>query len=163
MDMVTTVSVKEIRPIDFQMLEDFLFHAIFIPPGAEAPPRDVIYNPDIFLYIDGFGSKPGDCGAVAVADGRIVGAAWARIIPAFGHVDDNTPELAISVLSEYRGQSIGTMLMTRLFELLRERGYKQTSLSVQKENAAVRFYKRLGYVTISENDDDFIMVKDLSE
>jgi ribosomal protein S18 acetylase RimI-like enzyme len=73
-----------------------------------------------------------------------VGAAWTRIIQAYGHIDDETPELAISVLPEYRGRGIGAMLMTRLFELLRERGYKRTSLSVQQENTAVKFYRKLG-------------------
>ncbi len=89
--------------------------------------------------------------------------AWERIIPAFGHVDNNTPELAISVLPEYRGKAVGTMMMTRLFALLRERGYKQTSLAVQKENAAVRFYQRLGYITVRESAEEYIMVKDLTD
>jgi ribosomal protein S18 acetylase RimI-like enzyme len=49
-------------------------------------------------------------------------------------------------------------MMAQLFESLRERGYKQTSLAVQKENAAVRFYQRLGYETVRENDEEYIMV-----
>jgi len=53
-------------------------------------------------------------------------------------------------------------MMMYLFELLRERGYKQTSLSVQKENAAVRFYKRLGYAIVEEKNEDFLMIKELS-
>jgi ribosomal protein S18 acetylase RimI-like enzyme len=53
--------------------------------------------------------------------------------------------------------------MTRLFELLCERGYKRTSLAVQQKNAAVRFYQRLGYEIAKENDEEFIMVKDLSD
>ncbi len=155
------VRVREITPSDYPLLEDFLYHAIFVPPGVEAPPRDIIHHPDVFIYIDGFGSKSGDMGVVAEADGRIVGAAWERIIPAFGHVDDNTPELAISVLPEYRGRGVGAAMMARLFELLRESGYRQTSLAVQKMNAAVRFYKRLGYETVRESEEEFIMVKDL--
>ena len=155
--------IQEIIPADYQCLEDFLYHAIFIPPGAELPSREVIYDPAVFIYIDGFGDKPADCGVVADKNGEIVGVAWVRIIPAFGHIGDETPELAISILPEHRGQNIGTMLMTRLFELLCERGYKQTSLAVQQENAAVRFYERLGYKTIRENDEEFIMAKDLMD
>jgi ribosomal protein S18 acetylase RimI-like enzyme len=48
-----------------------------------------------------------------------------------------------------------------LFELLREHGYKRTSLAVQQKNGAVRFYQRLGYKTIRVNDEEFIMVKEL--
>jgi RimJ/RimL family protein N-acetyltransferase len=51
--------------------------------------------------------------------------------------------------------------MTHLFELLSARGYGRTSLAVQQKNAAVRFYKRLGYKIIRENYEEFIMVKQL--
>ena len=49
---------------------------------------------------------------------------------------------------------------------MRESGFKQTSLSVQKDNPAVRFYQRLGYEMPEGNpghagQDDFLMVKDL--
>ena len=90
---------------------------------------------------------------VAELNGKIVGATWTRIIPAYGNIDDKTPELAISVLPEHRGQGIGAALMEHLFELLRERGYHRTSLSVQQNNPAVRFYQRLGYVITDEKTD----------
>lgn len=103
---------------------------------------------------------------VAEQDGNIIGAAWTRVIPAYGHIDNETPELAISVLPEHRGQGVGTMLIERLFELLRRRGYTRTSLSVQKNNPALRLYKRLGYTITGEkmdqiNREDYIMVKEL--
>ena len=155
-----TVNIRQIEATEHSVLEDFLYHAIFIPSGTALPPREIIYEPDIYIYIDDFGGKD-DCGVVAEQDGKIVGAAWTRIIPAFGHVDDETSELAISILPEYRGQGIGTKLLTRLFELLFDSGYRQTSLSVQKANAAARLYQRMGYVIIRENDEDYIMVKEL--
>lgn len=154
------LTVREITKSEYPMLEDFLYNAIFLPLGETPPPRDVIFEPKIYIYIDGFGNKAGDCGVVAEQNGTLLGAAWTRIIPAYGHIDDNTPELAISVLPKFRGQNVGTLMMKKLFALLCERGYKQTSLSVQKENPAVRFYQRLGYVIIKEQED-FIMVKDL--
>jgi len=138
------------------------YNAIFIPPSAEAPSRNIIYNPDVFIYIDGFGCKLGDVGVVAEVNGKIVGAAWTRIIPAYGHIDDETPELAISVLPGYRGLGIGTQLMEQLFALLCKQGYKRTSLAVQQNNAAVRFYERLGYEVIDRNNGEFIMVRNYS-
>jgi len=161
--MSSPIITRHIGNDDLPMLEDFLYHAIFIPPGALPFPRSEIYKPHCHIYIDGFGDKPGDYGVVAELDGNPVGAAWVRIIPAFGHIDDETPELATSVLDEYRNQGICTILMTSLFEILTESGYKQTSLAVQKENPAVRFYQRLGYKTIRESDEEYIMVKDLHE
>jgi ribosomal protein S18 acetylase RimI-like enzyme len=143
----------------------FLYHSIFIPDGVEPPAREIIRRPEIFVYIDGFG-RDGDLGVVAEADGRVIGAAWARIIPAYGHIDELTPELAISVLPEWRGRGVGTLMMEHLFELLHEAGYRRTSLSVQQDNPAVRFYKRLGYAVVAERPDgagheDYLMIKEL--
>jgi len=163
--MMGKICVREIENYEYPVLEDFLYYAIFIPEGEECPPREIIFEPEIYVYIKDFGLDT-DCGLVAECDGRIIGAAWTRSIPAYGHIDECTPELAISVLAEYRGRGIGTMLINSLFDLLRERGYKRTSLSVQQNNPAVRLYGRLGYKITDEKldhvgNEDFIMVKDL--
>ena len=155
------IKIKEIGRSDCSILEDFIYWAIFTPPGAELPARDIIFNPDVFIYIENFGND-NDCGVFAEVDGKAVGAAWTRIIPAYGHIDDETPELAISVLPEYRNQGIGAKLMKKLFELLSERGYKQTSLAVQKENPAANFYLRLGYEIMSEKPEEYLMIKKLA-
>ena len=112
------------------------------------------------VYIENFG-KAHDYGVLAEVSGQAVGAAWTRIIPAYGHIDEETPELAISVLPAYRNRGIGRALMQALFAGLAERGYKQTSLAVQKENPAVNFYLRLGYEIIGEKPEEFIMRKQL--
>ena len=159
------IQIRPIKPTDYFVLEDFLYKAIYIPEGEEWPPREIIFEPEIYIYVKDFGLDS-DCGVVAEHDDKIIGAAWTRIIPAYGHLDENTPELAISVLPDYRSQDVGTMLMNRLFELLCERGYKRTSLSVQQNNPAVRFYERLGYKITDEKLDhaehgDYIMVMEL--
>ncbi len=161
------LKIRQIQPQEYPVLEDFLYHAIFLPPGAEPLLWEIIYEPEIFIYIKDF-SNQDDCGVVAEDNGKIVGAAWTRIIPAYGHIDDQTPELAISILPGWRGKSIGSQMMRYLFDLLRERGYRQTSLSVQKDNPAVRFYERLGYKLTGDRVDhagneDYIMIKDLQK
>jgi ribosomal protein S18 acetylase RimI-like enzyme len=158
--------VRAMRESDYECLPEFLYQAIYIPEGEEWPPREIINEPEIIVYIKDFGIQPGDLGVVAEQNGQIIGAAWTRIIPAYGHVDEDTPELAISVLPEFRGYEIGTKLMKKLFDTLRENGYKQTSLSVQKDNPAVRFYQRLGYEMSGERLDhagheDYLMIKEL--
>jgi len=156
------IELREITTAEYPLLEDFLYGALFLPFGTEPPSRDVIFQPEIFIYIEGFGSKYGDCGVIAEAEEYgVVGIAWTRIIPAYGHIDNETPELAVSVVSECRGQGIGTALLTKLFSSLRERGFKRTSLSVQKENPAASLYQRAGYEILYENDEDYIMVKQL--
>ncbi|MDR1800490.1 MAG: GNAT family N-acetyltransferase [Lachnospiraceae bacterium] len=158
--------VRIMKESDYCCLPEFLYQAIFIPEGVEPPPRNIINEPEIFVYIKDFGTKRGDIGVVAEQNEQLIGAAWTRIIPAYGHVDSETPELAISLLPEFRGYGIGTKLIKKLFTVLREQGYSQTSLSVQKDNPAVCFYQRSGYKVTNDKLDhagheDFIMVRDL--
>jgi GNAT superfamily N-acetyltransferase len=158
--------VRVMRESDYVCLPEFLYQAIFIPEGVEPPPRSVINDPKIFIYIKDFGTNPGDLGVVAEQNGHVIGAAWTRIIPAYGHVDNETPELAISTLPPFRGYGIGTKLMKKLIIVLRNNGYARTSLSVQKDNPALRLYRRLGYQITEEKLDhvgnaDFLMVKDI--
>ncbi len=158
--------VRTMEKSEYACLNEFLYQAIFIPDGKDIPPRSIINEPKIFVYIKDFGTRTGDISVVAEQNGQIIGAAWTRIIPAYGHLDDNTPELAISILPEFRGYGIGTKLMNKLFKLLKKDGYERTSLSVQKDNHAVRFYRRLGYEITSEKIDhvgheDYLMIKAL--
>lgn len=41
---------------------------------------------------------------------------------------------------------------------MKEKGYKQASLAVQKANYAVRMYEKVGFITVNENEEEFIMV-----
>lgn len=151
---------------DYICLKEFIYQAIYTPKEQEVPERSIIYQPEIYRYIDDFGTRTGDIGVVIEQNRQVVGAAWTRIISDYGYIDDNTPELAISILPEFRGYGMGTKLMKKLFKLLKQNGYYQTSLSVQKDNPAVRFYTRLGYKIMSERDDgighiDYLMLKKL--
>ena len=76
----------------------------------------------------------------------------------YGHIDDETPSFAISLYEQYRNIGIGTALMKDMLGFLKNKGYKQTSLSVQKANYAVRMYRRAGFEVIDENEEEYIMV-----
>ena len=89
---------------------------------------------------------------------KIVGAVWVRIMNDSGHIDDETPSFAMSLYEEYRNLGIGTALMGAMLQFLREKGYKQASLSVQKANYAVRMYQKVGFEVIDENEEEYIMV-----
>lgn len=158
--------IRVMEQSDHECLNEFLYQAIYIPKREDVPPRNIINVPEIFTYIKNFGEEIGDLGVVAEQNGQIVGVAWTRIIHAYGHIDENIPELAISLFPEFRGYGIGTKLMNKLFTVLKEKGYSQTSLSVQKDNPAVRFYLRLGYEIINDKVDhagheDYLMIKTL--
>lgn len=150
--------IRELRTSEVKELDTFLYKAIFIPEGVEAPPKDIILQPALQVYVTDFGKRKGDKCFVAEADSKIVGAVWVRIMNDYGHVDDETPSFAISLLKDYRGYGIGTMLMQRMLEALKYDGYKQASLSVQKSNYAVKLYQKVGFEIFDENDEEYIMV-----
>lgn len=154
-------TIREINAAEYPLLEDFLYEAIFIPQGVEPPPRSIINNDELQVYIKDFGEKPDDRCLVAEADEKIVGVVWVRIMEDYGHIDDETPSFAISLYREYRGHGIGTALMVKMLELLRESGYKKASLAVQKENYAVKMYKKVGFEVVGENEEEYIMVCNL--
>ena len=68
------------------------------------------------------------------------------------------PSLAISVLKKYRNCGIGTKLMKEMLFKLKSDGYSQVSLSVAKTNHAFYMYQKLGFETLIENEEDYIMV-----
>jgi hypothetical protein len=72
-------------------------------------------------------------------------------------IDDTTPSLSISLLKEYRNLGIGTELMKQILLTLKEREYKQVSLSVQKINYAVSMYKKVGFEVVRKNEEDYVM------
>lgn len=150
--------IREIRPDETDILKDFLYEAIFIPEGASKPPRDIIGRPELSIYYEDFGKGKADNCLLAEEDGKVVGAVWTRIMDDYGHVDDDTPSFAISLYEEYRGRGTGTRLMEKMLKLLKDQGYIRASLAVQKENYAVRMYEKVGFRTISENEEEFIMV-----
>lgn len=153
------ILIREPAAVEFSLLADFLYEAIFIPKGVEKPPREIIEREELQVYIKDFGSKKDDNCLVAEYDGKIIGACWARIMKDYGHIDDETPSLAISLYKEYRGRGIGTKLMLRMSELLRQKGYKRVSLAVQKENYAVGMYKNVGFRIVDENEQEYIMLR----
>ena len=157
------VHIRAMAPEEYPLLNDFLYEAIFIPEGVEPPPREIINDPALQVYVKDFGTKPDDGCLVAEQDGKIVGAVWVRDMPDYGHIRDGEPSFAIAVLKEYRSRGIGTQLMQRMLGRLTARGYANASLAVQKANYAVRMYKNVGFVIVGENDQEFIMEADLGQ
>lgn len=153
-------TIRELKENEQNILADFLYEAIYVPEGEEAPAKNIIEQPELQVYISDWGKEDDYC-LVAEANDRVLGAVWVRIMNDYGHIDDKTPSFAISLHKEYRGMGIGTELMTHMLRMLREEGYKRASLSVQKANYAYKLYLKLGFEVISESEEEFLMVKQL--
>lgn len=149
--------IRELTSEEYPLLNEFLYQAIYLPEGTEPPGREIILEPDLQVYIQNFGRNEWDLALGAEIEDKIIGAVWVRIMHDYGHIDDNTPSLAISLLPAFRGRGIGSALLKKMLDFLRERGCQAVSLSVQSDNYAKRFYERAGFRTICIHGSETIM------
>ena len=155
------MKLRNLREDETELLKDFLYEAIFVPEGIMPPDREIIEQPELKIYYEDFGTGRADHCIVADDNGKVVGAVWTRIMDDYGHVDDETPSFAISLYKEYRGLGLGTQMMNQMLKLLKDKGFNKASLAVQKANYAVRMYEKAGFKTVNENEEEFIMVREL--
>ena len=149
--------IRPIRKEEIPILGDFLYEAIFIPEGVAAPPRSILDDENLQVYIRNFGQMHDDRCLVAEVGDKIVGAIWSRIMNDYGHIADDVPSIAISLYKEYRNLGIGTDLLRQMLELLKADGYKSVSLSVQKANYAMRMYQKAGFRILSDDAEEALM------
>jgi GNAT superfamily N-acetyltransferase len=154
-----------IRPLtegDAPFLVEALYHAVFVAPGQPAPPRDIVREPGLALYVADWGSSPHDSGVLAHEEHEAVGAAWTRCRTGegrgYGFVDEGIPELSIALLPGHRGMGIGSALLAACLEVARVR-YPAVSLSVSLDNPARRLYVRSGFITVREEGDSLVMLR----
>lgn len=150
--------IREIEKSEYQLLDNFLYEAIFIPDGVQPPEKNIIKLPELQVYVADFGKQKDDICFLAEVNDKVIGAVWVRDMNDYGHVEDGVPSFAISLYKEYRGYGIGTALMKRMLCELKKRGYEKTSLSVQKANYAVQMYLNVGFDIIDENEEEYIML-----
>lgn len=150
--------IRQMKASEYPLLEDFLYEAIFQKENSILAPRSILSKPELQVYIKDFGSHKDDHCLCAEVDKKIVGAVWVRVIDGYGHLDQATPEFAISLYKEYRGHGIGTDLMKHMLTHLKKSGYSKASLAVQKKNYAFGMYQALGFEIIDENAEEYIIV-----
>ena len=155
---IMNYEISEIKEAEYDLLEGFLYEAIFVPKGVEPPPWSIIQEPELQVYIQNFGAREHDKAFIAKVNGKAMGAVWARIMDDYGHIDDETPSLAIALYKEYRGAGIGTELLRRMLAALKASGYEKASLAVQKANYAVKMYLDAGFKIFDENEQEYILV-----
>ena len=115
-------------------------------------------------YVDNWG-RPGDVVLVATEKGHPVGAAWLRVFradaPGYGFVDEQTPEVTISIVPSRRGHGLGQELLDALVVAARDAGHGAVSLSVEAESPAVGFYERNGFARVRESEGGLVMQRAL--
>ena len=154
--------IREMRTDEYPLLDDFLYQAIYQLDKTNLAPKSIINNSELQVYIKDFGKQEDDYCFCAEVNNRIIGAVWVRNINGYGSIYDVTVEFAISVFDEYQKMGIGTALMNRMLEHLKELNYPKASLVVQKGNYAVRMYQKVGFEIACENEQEYIMIHRLS-
>lgn len=142
-------TIRALTPEDELIVWEMMRHA------AHEPSVDAVrQQPSLARYAINWG-RPGDSGCVVVKDAEAIGAAWFRLWTGddkgYGYISDDIPEVAVAVLPDYRGQGIGTALLTQLLNLANGH-YPAISLNVRQDNAALRLYERLGFVKVSGSE-----------
>lgn len=161
-------SIRLATEADVTVLRDALVLALAWRDPAFPP------DPERYLRDSGHGhliepwGRPGDAALIAESAETptgIAGAAWYRFWSredhSYGFVDESIPELGIGVHHVYRGRCIGSALLVRLLEQARQQGIGAVSLSVERDNPALRLYRRLGFVVVGEVGNAHTMVKTL--
>ncbi|HEY1350241.1 MAG TPA: GNAT family N-acetyltransferase [Ktedonobacteraceae bacterium] len=152
---------------DVSFLWDMLYAAAAVSETMRAlGKKQALALPENRQYVGGWG-RPGDAGVIAVDQiEQPLGAAWYRLYPeeapGYGFVSPTIPELTIGVCEHVRGRGIGYALLLALITLAESQGYSALSLSVDRNNPALRLYERCGFrdAGISSTEDTSVtMVK----
>jgi ribosomal protein S18 acetylase RimI-like enzyme len=128
----------------------------------EAANHRSLSDPVISRYLKDW-VRPGDAAVVAFDrdDGRRIGAAWYRFMPAeergYGFVDVSTSEVVIAIVpNHHRGLGVGRAVLRRLLDTAELQGVDGLSLGVRRNNlAAVELlYERSGFAKLFDIDSE---------
>lgn len=146
-----------------ELLEEFTRLAFNWDPAVRQYTRDELIRDDLARRYWSAWGREHDTAVAARrnADPGPVGAAWYRLYtsdaPGYGYIDDATPEISIAVRDGYRGMRLGTALLDALIENAQRARFAALTLSVERENPAVRLYEKAGFVVAFEAHDAFVM------
>ncbi len=154
-----------LRSSEQYLARELLKHAVALDKDD-----DLDKYPSLAQYERSFGSLSGDIGVYIVADKKVAGGAWVRLLAnGFGFVDHDTPELVIAVKPDFRKKGIATEIMQQLFIEV-SKVFSQISLSVSETNPALTLFENLGFKKVEGSDYDngvggisFKMLKVLNE
>ena len=112
--------------------------------------KEILQSPDILKIMKDWGNRKGDIFLICQKDdGKLLGSVWYRFWEnnnhSYGFVDENTPEIGIGVVKDFRRFGIGTELMNQIIKFSKNKGICSLSLSVESNNPAIYLYNKMGF------------------
>jgi len=161
-----TPSIRPGTPEDLPVIQRVLYEALAWNPEEQLPDIEVVLaHPEAARYHVGWG-RVGDIAVIATLDSEPIGAAYGRLFTdedhGHGFVDEATPEIAIAVWGENRGQGVGGRVLQALEAEALRAGIDRFSLSVDAMNPARRLYIRHGYEVLTDHESSHRMLKTLT-
>lgn len=160
-------SIKPVENEESAFLWEMLYQSLYVPKGEPAFSQGILKEPAIEKYLKNWGN-PDDHALIAKGEqNNPLGAVWIRVFnstnPGYGYIDDETPELGMAIATEFRGQGIGTHLLSEMVALAQTKGYPALSLSVNPHNKlALQLYEKAGFEKVYEDDGgSWTMKRDL--
>lgn len=159
-----TILLREAQHADLPFIRTILYEAVFWRTGVDKPSfEEGLAYPEVSQALADWGARAGDTAVVATRNALPIGAAWYRCWTddnfINGYVDESTPVLVIGVQHDYRQQGIGTKMLAWLIDDAARQGIPQISLSVSKDNYAIKLYRQQGFLEVADKGDAFIMVR----
>lgn len=101
--------IWEMRELGYPLLYNFLYKSIFVPDSVEPLSKRIITALELQVYVKDFGTTKVDFVLVTEVENKIIGAVWVRIMNDYGHINDKTPSLAISLYKNIEGKKLGAV------------------------------------------------------
>ena len=156
--------MRPLLPSDEAFLREMLYVGLYVREGQEAFSKDIVDKPELSKYYQDWG-RPLDLGFVLLHEEKAIGMVSCRLFTAanqgYGYIDGSTPEMNIAIQEGHRNKGLGTRLMKRLFQELRNRSVKAISLSVDAENPAFHLYRKLGFEKVIFDGNSHTLRKSL--
>ena len=153
---------------DLPFLRRMLYEAVYwrsIQRNVNPPFDEGLAASGVCNALDDWGSRVGDTALIFDSDSTPAGAAWYRFYNETnairGYLDEETPVIVLAVVSEYRRQGIGTMLITALLERASRRGTRRVSLMVSSDNHAHALYEKCGFRVCANTGDSYLMTREV--
>jgi len=153
-----------LRSTEQYLAKELLYYAAHLDKSD----KSLAHFPELKQYEEHFGSLDGDIGVYILSDANIAGAAWVRLLAnGKAYVNDNTPELTLSIKPDFKRKGIAYALLQQLF-IETSKLYSQMSVSVRDIPSVIKFYEKLGFIKCENTEhknalgvDSFIMLKKL--